>query len=244
MFLFSHKTKFPAFLFIAASLAAFILTPFLYFTLKSSVASSSKNYELSQYFFNTGFKQNDPLVTNMPDLKDMLRGPIIGSSDPILGKRGAKVALVEYSDYTCEFCKKQELALKKIATLYGDKIKIVWKDYPGGKPNSDSYKAAIAARCAGEQGNFWQYHDLLFANAGNLNTDKFIELANSLNLNETKFKDCLIDKNILNIIKDNVAEANALQITGVPYIFVNDKEVMGEITFTELKQMIDLELNK
>lgn len=244
MFLFSKKNKFPVFLFVAASLAAFILTPFLYFTLNSSLANNSKNYELSQSFLNAGFKQKDPLVTNMPDLKDMLKGPIIGSTDSILGKKDARVSLVEFSDYTCEFCQKQELVLKKIAVLYGDKIKIVWKDYPDGKPNSDSYKAAIAARCAGEQGNFWQYHDLLFANASDLNSNKLIKLANDLNLNEAKFKECLLDKNILNIIKDNIAEANALQITGVPFIFVNDKEIMGEITLAELKQMIDLELNK
>ncbi|MCG2695502.1 DsbA family protein, partial [Candidatus Parcubacteria bacterium] len=134
-------------------------------------------------------------------------------------------------------------ALKQIIDKYEGKIKLIWKDYPEKDENSISFQAAVSARCAKEQNQFWAYHDLLYENSQNLNQEKFLELASDLNLDINQFNECLAGEDAKNLVRDNMEEANALDISGIPFIFVNDQEVMGEISLEELERMVNIELN-
>lgn len=121
---------------------------------------------------------------------------------------------------------------------------LIWKDYPINNVLAPSYQSAIAARCAEEQSEFWPYHDILFEESHNLNKQTFMEIAEELNLNEKKFEKCLDSDEIKNLINDNIIEANALDINGIPFIFINKQEIMGEISLDELKKIIESELDK
>ena len=123
-------------------------------------------------------------------------------------------------------------------------VSLIWKDYPENNQESVSWQAAIAARCAGEQNAYWLFHDLLYQNNDNLGQDVFIALARGLNLNLNIFKDCLLSERTAYLVKDNIIEANALGIKGIPFLYINDREVMGEVTYGELKEMVELELRK
>ncbi len=184
------------------------------------------------------------MATKVPRLKDMLAGPIISGLDPGMGNEKAPVAVVIFSDYQCDFCREQEQILKNLLNQYGDKIRLIWKDYPESDENSISFLAAVAGRCAQEQKKFWEYHDLLFQNSGGLNSKILFELARKLNLNINQFNYCLSGNEAEQLVKDNIEEADALGISGVPFIYVNDREVMGEITLEELGEIIEIELNK
>ncbi len=247
------KTKqqnFPTKLFIAASLATFVLFALLLFFIKINLASNAKNDAGQQagsndkYYLNENYEENDPFITKIPSLKDMLTGPIISQRDPMLGNNSAQIAIVEFSDYECGFCQKQEQALKQIIDQYDGKVKLIWKDFPEKDENSISFQAAVSARCAQKQNQFWAYHDLLYENSNNLSKEKFLELANNLNLNLDKFNDCLTSESAKNLVQDNIKEANALDINGIPFIYINDQEVMGEINFEVLKIIVEIELNK
>ena len=75
----------------------------------------------------------------------------------------APVTIVEFSDYQCPFCARVNPTLAKVRETYGDRVKIIFKDYP--LPNHpQAPKAAEAARCAGEQSKYWEMHDAMFAN--------------------------------------------------------------------------------
>jgi protein-disulfide isomerase len=186
---------------------------------------------------------SDPLLTKVPDLKEMLAGPIISVTDPSLGPTDAPVILVEFADYACEYCQKQEKILQEIIRLYPGKVRLIWKDYPETNESSSSFQAAQAARCAGEQNQFWPYHDLLFQ-ANQLKLTNFLELAQQLNFDVNQFKQCLASEQVKTLIKDNIEEANALAITGIPFIYVNNQEVMGNISLEDLKKIIETELRK
>ena len=81
--------------------------------------------------------------------------------DPSIGAENAPITIVEFSDFQCPYCQKSVAVLKELRRLYGEKIRLVYRDYPG--PNHPyATQAAEAAQCAGEQGKFWEYHDLLF----------------------------------------------------------------------------------
>ncbi len=235
-------------LLIGAALLAFICVGILYFVvivyrINYKSQNRTSNNLIKRIYLNNDYNDSDPFITKNPSLEDMLTGPIISKLDPILGKSDAPVSIVEFADYTCHFCYQEEQLLKKIMEDYEGKVNLIWKDYPEGEIGSNSWQAAIAARCAGEQGKFWEYHNKLFENYKNLNNDLFEKIANQLNLNMSKFKSCQKSEKIVNLIKDNIDEANALDIEGVPFVYVNDQEIMGYMEEEDLKKIIDLELN-
>lgn len=242
------KEKFSTPLFIGLSLLALFL---LFITRLSFVEmfiadpSVVKNIPADKIYLNEDYEDSkDPFLTKKPDLKDMLAGPIISGNDPVFGNEKAPVALVVFSDFQCEVCHGQEEVFGKIIEKYGDKVKLVWKDYPDKESGSVSFQASLAGRCANEQGGFWDYHNLLFDNKDKLNQDLFVELARKMKLDGDEFENCLKNEKYKQQIVDNLSEANALEINGVPFIYINDQEVMGEINFDDLSELIEGELKK
>ena len=82
---------------------------------------------------------------------------------PFKGGDKAPVTIVEFSDFHCPFCKQVVSTLAKLESQYGEKIKLVFRDFPIESLHPGASKAHEAARCANEQGKFWAYHDKLFA---------------------------------------------------------------------------------
>lgn len=244
MFRIFKKEKFPIKTFIFVSIFNFLLLFFVLAVLKTILfpaRQSSQNEVANDYYLNTEYKDRDPLITSVPTLKDMITGPIIDGNDPSLGAENGQVVITEFADFECSYCLKQEKIIRELLEEYSGKIKLIWKDFPDVKISSPSFQASIAGRCAGKQGKFWEYHDLLFSH-GNYNKDLFIELANNLGLKIDDFGACLQNEGVIRSINDNILEADALEITGVPFLYINDKEIMGEVDKEELKNIIDKEL--
>src|SRR5579863_5914338 len=86
---------------------------------------------------------------------------------PSLGPATAPVTMVEFSDFQCPFCKRTEPTIKELRAKYGDKIRLVYLDFPLSFHNH-SLDAAKAGRCANEQGKFWEMHDAMFADQAKL----------------------------------------------------------------------------
>jgi len=218
-----------------AALANFILLAVLLITLKVYLFSSRPIVKPRGNVFYTA--DHDPLITKAPSLKDMLRGPIINGPDSARGSDKAKIIIVEFSDFECEFCHQQEEVLAKILEKYRDEVKLIWKDYPSSDSDSGSFQAAVAGRCADELGKFWEYHDLLYQSQ-DFSQDGLIFLAKALGLRESKFKECLEDEEIKNLVYDNIKEAQALGINGVPFVYVGKQEILGEVSYEELEKMV------
>ena len=87
----------------------------------------------------------------------------VNAHDPIRGAPSAPVTIVEFSDYQCPFCAQVVPTLGRLLATYGERIRIIWKDFPLTDIHPQALTAAEAAHCAGEQGQYWQYHDRLFA---------------------------------------------------------------------------------
>ncbi|MDD5290542.1 MAG: thioredoxin domain-containing protein [Patescibacteria group bacterium] len=241
---FSRREKFPTKLFVVAALGNFILLFFLFSILKLNfnVPQAVSGRVAGNYRGSNG--AGDPLITRVPGLKDILDGPIINGSDPSVGPDKAPVVITYFADYECRYCQKQEAVIKNIIGQYKDKIRLIWKDYPERDINSPSFSAAVAGRCAQEQGQFWPFHDLLFENGEKLGKDLFVSLAEKFNLKKSLFSECLDDEEVSQSVKNNILEAEALDIKGVPFIFINREEIMGEATEDDLKKIINIELNE
>jgi protein-disulfide isomerase len=180
----------------------------------------------------------DLLISKNPNPEDIIREPILSENDPLFGSASASNTIIIFADYTCEFC--GELARSVLDLVKQDPlgIKLYWKDYPDPFQSAPAFKAAVAARCAGEQGKYWEFSERQFTLKGDITDDSISATAKDLALDGEKFKACQKDTRQKTIIEDNIFEADALQITGLPTIFINGKEFMGQMTEEELREAV------
>ncbi len=150
----------------------------------------------------------------------------IQSTDPVQGSRGANVTIFEYGEFQCPSCggwfKTQEQMV--VQNLVGTgKAKLVWRDFD--YYGDDSFQASYAARAAGEQGKFWQYHDILFSNQGTINSGwasktNLIGFAMQLGLDMTRFNQDFSSGNYVSIVANNKSVGEKLGVSGTPTFFV------------------------
>ncbi len=146
----------------------------------------------------------------------------IEPSDYVLGNLDAKVAIIEYSDFQCPYCEKfyqeGEKTIRENYVATG-KVSFVYRDY--AFLGEESIKAAEAARCAGNQGKFWEYHDYLFdhqggENAGNLSTTNLKSFAKEIKLNTADFDQCLDSGKYTEAVANSFTEGEKIGVQATP----------------------------
>jgi len=232
-------------------LTLFAITVFFIFPLafpkKPITLAENNNNETSKkgtFYINDKYNEDDPLLTIIPDLKDMITGPIITEADPAIGPNDAKINIVAYTDFECSYCYRAINEIKTIQQEMPDTIKFIHKDFPINNSDTPSFQAAVAGRCADEQGKFWEMAEELYKNGDNLTEEVFSETSKKIDLNQNTFKNCLNSDKAKNLVLDNIKEANALRIIGIPLFYINDQEILGEVDYDEFKKIIEKELNK
>lgn len=134
------------------------------------------------------------------------------------GQATAPVTLIEYSDFTCGYCQKFfEDTWPHIQTQYVEtgKVRFLYRDYPRGDRGS-GLDAAKAARCAGDQGQYWEMHDRLFSEGGRLDQAVYRRHANALGLDQAAFERCVKDGRYTKKILHDRLEANSWGFHGTP----------------------------
>ena len=212
-------------LIILAAILIFLIYSSLYIINKTRKIMAGENIALSAEEIRTYKNNINGDGTNY----------FIGNSVP-------QATIIEFGDFACPYSKESAPVIKKLAEEYRSQIKVVWRDY---LRNNDSIDLAMTARCAGEQGKFWEMHDKLFENQDNLTTndsaraDKLITLATGLNLDITKFKLCLSNQTYLDQIKKDYEDGNKLEIVGTPSWFVNNYPFYGTVSEQKFRELIN-----
>lgn len=183
-------------------------------------------------------KREQSILVNSPT-NTSLSQPTVSFVDPKRGNPRGKIMLVEFGDYQCPECKNIEATINAAIKTFPDVI-LVWKDLPNTTLHRESANAALAARCAGKQGKFWEYHDLLFQNQESLDKTLYPQLAQQLRLDANKFTSCITNKDEKPIIERNVEEAMALGVDGTPYFFIGTARISGAISPQELGQLLKI----
>lgn len=235
---------------LAIAIFSLVMIPFAIAFLKVTIDRGSLETEvdvalvddsrLEPKSSDTGFDSTNPYVTVSPDFKKMLNGPTIGSHDFVFGDADSPVTITYFGDYECRFCLDQLARVKKIVSeKYRDRASLVWKDFPISRDEeSIGYKTAMITRCAGDQDKFWEAQDAIIKNeAFELN-----QFASDLDLDPDEFVACYGGDEVKESIRENIKEANALSIEGVPFVYVNKQEFLGEISDFELERVIEIEL--
>jgi len=169
--------------------------------------------------------------------------------NPAKGPADAKVTVVEFSDFQCPYCARFVLeTFPQILSTYGDKVRFVFMNFPLSQIHENAEKAAEASECANEQGAFWQYHDILFANQSALAVDNLKAYAAQLGLDATKFDECLDSGRMASLVQADMeaatkaAQEAGLDRFGTPAFFINGKHLGGAQPFDVFKQAIDAAL--
>lgn len=162
------------------------------------------------------------------------------AESPRRGPADAPVTIVEFSDYQCPYCKRVQPTLKEILSRYGDQVSLVFKDLPLNiHPQAEP--AAQAARCAGDQGKFWEYHDKLFT-AATLEPAAYPKIAESLGLDAEKFKQCVDSGKHKAAVQADYQLAVASGASSTPSFYINGIPVTGAQPLESFAQVIDTEL--
>jgi protein-disulfide isomerase len=161
---------------------------------------------------------------------------------PIRGVKEAPVTLVEFSDFHCPFCSRAQATLKQLLDRYPGKVKLVYRDFPLDRLHPQARKAAEAARCAGDQGKFWEYHDLLFSNTPRAAPDDLRRYAQQVALDVPKFEQCIASGAHRITVQRDIDEGARLGVTGTPAFFINGRPLEGAQPLEAFVRLIEEEL--
>jgi protein-disulfide isomerase len=181
------------------------------------------------------------VAVNDGELVVMLRPPVIDvGPDParLRGSPKAPVTIVEFSDFSCPFCRKSEAILSELLAKYPDKVKLGYRDFPLRQIHPQAQLAAEASRCAGDQGKYWEYHDVLFANGEKLGRDDLLADARTLKLDDQKFDACLSSGRFKPQIEQDLQLGTRLGVISTPAFFVNGVFLDGAQSLEVFEKMV------
>jgi protein-disulfide isomerase len=169
---------------------------------------------------------------------------------PAIGQRSAQVVIHEYADYQCPFCGvfarsiKPELQERFIDTGI---VRIVWHDFAWY--GDESRRAANAARCAGDQGQFWEYHDVLFdnqrgTNSGTFSRDNLKRFGEAMGLEPEAFGTCVDNDTYAGAIDTDMRAVRRLGLNGTPSFTIGDQRIVGAQPVEVFEQAIAAELRQ
>ena len=154
------------------------------------------------------------------------------ANDAWKGNPNAKVAIVEFADFQCGYCKRASSELKRVHQAYKDDVVFIFKHFPmsptcnpGVNNNKHRYacSAAIASVCAKEQQKFWPFHDLAFKNQHQLKTEHLRSYAEAVGMDVVEFDRCVRNPDVHQQVRMDGEHGASLDIHGTPRVYINGK---------------------
>src|ERR1700722_15377075 len=185
--------------------------------------------------------QQQQILESLDELKKMIKGPgqpalkppatMSLAGEPFKGERTATLAIIEYADFQCPFCRHFEHDVYpqiRDGYINTGKVKYFHRDMP--LPfHQGAVPAARAAHCASEQGKFWEMHDSLLGDAASLTPADIDERAGKLGMNVSELDKCISSDRFADIIQRGTSEASAMQISGPPTFIIGTLDADGNV---------------
>jgi protein-disulfide isomerase len=213
-----------------------------------------KSFEESKEMIRAQIRQQNGLARQTAFL-DQLRASVavrylfdpprvaltVPEGEPSIGPENAPVTIVEFSDFQCGYCRRVHPTVEQVLAEYGDKVRFVYRDFaldfhPRAAP------AAKAARCAGDQGKYWEYHNNLFQRPGTLDDGDLMQRATDLGLDQAAFTACYESDRYDAAIQAGLEDGQSVGVTGTPTFFINGRAIVGAVPLDQIKAIIDEEL--
>ena len=204
--------------------------------------------------------QNQSLATKKQEFSQLLRSKakiavylkpppvhrveVSTNGAPSKGPVKAPVTIVKFEDFHCPFCKKVQPTLAQVLSKYGEKVRLIHRDFPIDGIHPAARKAHEAARCANEQGKFWQYHDVLYANAPKADAADLKSYAREVGLDVPAFEKCVANGEFRDVVQKDVEEGTRLGVNGTPAFFINGRLLSGAEPIERFAAIIDDEISR
>jgi len=157
------------------------------------------------------------------------------------GSAQPKVTIIEFSDFQCPACKAAQPLVKQLTSANKETVKFVYRNFPLPQ-HQYAQLAALAAETAGSVGKYWEYHDKLFATQEewgalkeNEVVDRFVQLAEELNIPGDLMRQSLQSKTFEKSILQDISDGNALGVSSTPSFYVNGQRVQ----ISDLQQTVE-----
>jgi protein-disulfide isomerase len=165
---------------------------------------------------------------------------IATDDQPAKGNAKAVVTIVEFTDFECPSCAQQHPVLERIVNEFGDRVRLVVRDFPLSQ-HANARRAAEAAEAAREQGKYWEYAAVLFRNQSALGVDKLREYATQVGLDRAKFDASLDSGKFTEKVQRDLIEGRKLGINGTPTLYINGKRLSNN-SYENMKSAIEAAL--
>jgi len=169
------------------------------------------------------------------------------------GPSSAAVRIVEFSDFECGHCRKASHDLSRLLARYLGEVRLEFRHFPlDEKCNSQvtepfhraACALAVASECAGEQGKFWEYHDLLFSGRQPVGQESLVGLAVDLGLDRERFFKCLNNAEVLARVSADIELGKRLNVKSTPTILINGRLVVGALETAGYEYAVAIERNR
>jgi protein-disulfide isomerase len=201
----------------------------------------NQKIEAQKALFFKSLRSNAKVVTYLKP-PPVFRTEISFAGEPFRGSEKAPVTIVKFEDFQCPFCKQIQPTVNALLSRYDGKVRLVHKDLPLESLHPQARQAAEAARCAHEQGKFWEYHDKLYATAPKASADDLKSYAKDVGLNADSFDRCFASGKYKEVVQRDLNEGAQLGLTGTPTFFINGREISGNQPSEAFEAIIDEEL--
>jgi len=196
----------------------------------------------------TGAVVKDVPTGDSPTLPNSQVKVNIGSDDPVLGSKNAKISIVEFSDFQCPFCERAYSGaiaqFKQSDSFKKGEVNLVFKQFPLNSIHPYAQKAAEASECANRQGKFWEYHNKLFENQQALDITSLKNYASQVGLNTATFNKCLDGGEAAGKVSKDLSEATSAGGQGTPYFVLVNKNgetqaISGAVPYAQFEAAIN-----
>lgn len=163
---------------------------------------------------------------------------------PSKGPSDAPVTIVEFGDFECPFCYRVLESLGQVQETYGNKVRLVYRQFPLNSIHPHAQKAAEASLCAAEQDKFWELHDAMFLDQTLLRVRDLKATAVRLGMDSERFNACMDSGKYVSEIAADVEAGMRLGINGTPALYINGRFLSGAQPFSVIAPIIDDELDR
>jgi protein-disulfide isomerase len=160
---------------------------------------------------------------------------------PSRGPADAPVTLVVFSDFECPYCASLNTTLNRLLAEYGDKIRLVYRQFPLDQIHPHASKAAEASLCAEEQGRFWEMRDALFKMPIRLEPEELRAKAAAVGLDPGRFDSCLSSGRYAGRVNADLDAGQAAGVASTPTLFINGRPIVGARPYQEIVKIIEEE---
>ncbi len=158
------------------------------------------------------------------------------------GNPAAPVKIVEFADFQCPYCRQAEDVLRAVVAKYEGKVSLSFLDLPLRSIHPQAQGAAEAARCVGDQGKFWEYHDRLFQDQAKLDAKGLQDSAAAVGVNVAKYEECIASGKFRAAIEQDTQAAARAGVSATPAFFINGVFLNGSPDMATIQRVINEQL--